>query len=111
MSRSEFRWNKKRKHYAYLFKDKGDFRKNLLLHSDPNEKPQLTKEEQKAFDSKHTILYHHPNPRKEQNKKYYVENRIYIDNKCSFEIRIYHWRWHRNDKRKIKRLKKGRRTR
>ena len=36
MSRSEFKWNKKRKHYAYLFKDIGDKRKNLLLHSDPS---------------------------------------------------------------------------
>ncbi len=33
MSRSEFRWNKKRKHYAYLHKDIGKKRKNILLTS------------------------------------------------------------------------------
>ena len=33
MSRSEFRWNKKRKHYAYLFKDIGRKRLNLLISS------------------------------------------------------------------------------
>ena len=35
MSRSEFRWNKKRKHYAYLFKDIGRKRLNLLISSKP----------------------------------------------------------------------------
>ena len=31
MSRSEFRWNKKRKHYSYLFKDVGQQKMNLLI--------------------------------------------------------------------------------
>ena len=35
MSRSEFRYNKKRKHYAYLFKDVGSRRKNIVLSSKP----------------------------------------------------------------------------
>ncbi len=35
MSRSKFRFNKKRKHYAYLFKDLGSYRKNLILSTKP----------------------------------------------------------------------------
>ena len=35
MARSEFRWNKKRKHYAYLHKDRGSKRKNILITSKP----------------------------------------------------------------------------
>ena len=111
MSRSEFRWNKKRKHYAYLFKDNGKLIKNLLLHSNPNTKYKLTKAQQKEFTKKHTRLYRHPNPNKPISEIYYVENRIYIDVLGSFDRRVYQWKWHKNDKRKIKRLKKGRRTR
>ena len=114
MSRSEFRWNKKRKHYAYLFKDKGEYRKNILLHSDPEEKDNWKKfsnKDKTVFYKKNTRLYRHPNPSKPPNKKYYVENRVYIDNVKSFDNRTYNWKWHKNDKRKIKRIKKGRRTR
>ena len=35
MSRNEFRWNKKRKHYAYLHKDIGTKRINILISSKP----------------------------------------------------------------------------
>ena len=52
MSRSEFRWNKKRRHYAYQFKDAGRRRKNLLLHSDPTYKEKWDKEKQKDFNKK-----------------------------------------------------------
>lgn len=33
MSLSEFRYNKRRKHYSYIYGQKGDYRKNLLLSS------------------------------------------------------------------------------
>lgn len=111
MSRSEFRWNKKRKHYAYLFKDVGDRRKNLLLHSGPTKKHGWNKEKEKEFNKRHTKLYRHPNRHKSLNEKFYVENRIYSDNKKSFGSQNYNWKWDINDKRKIKRLKKGHRTR
>ena len=62
VSRSEFRWNKKRKHYAYIFKDKGHERKNMLITS-------------KSVVLKHKngrnkvvliniALFHHPNSEK-----------------------------------------------
>ena len=111
MSRSEFRWNKKRKHYAYIFQEKGEFFKNLLIHSDPSKHKDWTKQKEKDFLKRHTVLYRNPNPNKSLSQKYYVENRIYVDKSSSFEIRKYEWNWDKNDKRKIKRLKKGRRTR
>ena len=111
MSRSEFRWNKKRKHYSYLFKDRGKYRKNLLIHSDPSKKEKWNGEKQNEFEKKHTKLFRHPNKNKPKNEKYYVENRIYVDLHDSFESRVYKWNWDKNDKRKIKRLKKGRRSR
>ncbi len=111
MSRSEFRWNKKRKHYAYLFKDVTNYRKNLLLHSDKVFAKCKTEKEKKEFGLKHTKLFRHPNPRKSSSETFYVENRVYVDSESSFRERRYSWSWHSNDKRKIKRLKKGRRTR
>ena len=106
MSKSEFRWNKKRKHYSYLFKNKGLLVKNLLLHSDPSKANDWSEDKEKAFKKKHTKLYRHPNPSIDDKGTYYVENRIYVDVNKSFANRKYHWNWHKNDKRKIKRLKK-----
>ena len=105
MSRSEFRWNKKRKHYAYLFKDKGDYRKNLLLSS----KPIMIEKKHKKNRIKTRItiniaLHHHPNILK--NDKFYVIPIVYIDNKDSFDVVVLKtWTFDKNDKRKIKRLK------
>lgn len=107
MSRSEFRWNKKRKHYAYLFKDLGDYRRNILLHSDPSIKVGWNEIKQRHFCKNYIKLYRHPNPNKTPYKTYYVEKRICVDHKDSFDAIIYKkWRWNKNDKRKIKRLKK-----
>ena len=111
MSRSEFRWNKKRKHYTYLFKDKGNLRKNILLHSDPSKKNGWSERKQHDFEKKHVKLSKHPNPNNPNIKKYYVEKRIYVDAIESFGGQKYAWSWNKNDKRKIKRIKKGHRTR
>ena len=111
MSRSEFRWNKKRKHYAYLFKDKGDYRKNLLIHSDPRKKKGWNNSKQKLFEKKCVRLYRHPNQKKSVSEIFYIEKRHYVDSNSCFENRIYKWNWNKNDKRLIKRIKKGRRTR
>ena len=111
MSRSEFRWNKKRKHYTYLFKDKGNFRKNILLHSDPSKKSGWNERKQRDFEKKHVKLFKHPNPNNPNIKKYNVEKRIYTDDVKSFGGQKYTWSWNKNDKRKIKRIKKRHRTR
>ena len=111
MSRSEFRWNKKRKHYSYLFKKMGLLVKNILVHSDPSSKSNWNKEKQKDFEKKHVKLFRHPNPNKNGKETFYVEKRIYMDPEDSFHERKYPWSWNKNDKRLIKRIKKGRRTR
>ena len=99
MSRSEFRYNKKRKHYAYIYKDIGTYRKNILISS-----------KQYVFNRKGKIkyvnisLYRHPN--KHKKGKYYAIPRNYVDfNEC-FSDKNYSWDWDKNDKRKIKRIKK-----
>lgn len=99
MARSEFRFNKKRKHYAYLFKDLGDYRNNILITS-----------KKYVFNRSGKIkyinisLYRHPNYVK--SGQFYIVPRLYVDHKDSFGDKKYHWKWHKNDKRKIKRIKK-----
>ena len=96
MSRSEFRYNKKRKHYAYLFKDVGEYRKNVLLST----KSFYLKHNKKK---KNVKLYLHPNGSK---KQVFVIPRIYLDHFSSFDVLIVGWVFDKNDKRKIKRIKK-----
>lgn len=97
MSRSEFRYNKKRKHYSYLFKDKGLYRKNLLLTSKANRK-------RHKKIKKNVKLHKHPN--KSCNKEAYVIPVIYVDNQNSFSDEKLNWNFDKNDKRKIKRIKR-----
>lgn len=100
MARSEFRWNKKRKHYAYLHKDIGSKRKNILITSKPIIKNRTGKKLVINIP-----LCHHPNRFKDGN--FYVIPRNYVDELISFDDKIYQWKWHKNDKRKIKRIKKN----
>ena len=97
MARSEFRYNKKRKHYSYLFKDVGTYRKNLLLTS-----KSTRRFHQK--NKKNVKLYKHPNDK--SSKDVYVIPIIYSDYINSFDSKILKWKFDKNDKRKIKRLKK-----
>ena len=102
MSNSEFKWNKRRKHYAYSHKKRGTKEENLLISS----KPYVLKRK----NNKNKIilvnvpLYHHPNPNKEG--QFYVIPRNYLDESTDFDSKIYSWNWNHNDKRKIKRIKK-----
>ncbi len=98
MSRSEFRWNKKRKHYAYLHKDDGEKRLNILITS----KPYVLRKGK--IQMINIPLYKHPNNKEGQ---YYLVPRNYADNKNSFDNKIYKWNWNKNDKRKVKRIKKN----
>ena len=98
MSRSEFRYNKKRKHYAYLFKDLGEYRKNILLSTKPY---RIIHGKQK----KNVVLFKHPN--KNQTISIYVIPYVYIDHISSFGSEVLIWFFDKNDKRKIKRIKRG----
>ena len=101
MARSEFRYNRKRKHYSYLFKDIGLRRKNIVLTSKP-----FRKEHKKA--KKNIKLYKNPNPN--NNSDSYFVPKIYIDSIDSFDSRKLKWFFHPNDKRKIKRIIKKAKT-
>ena len=95
MSRSEFRYNRKRKHYAYLFKDYKDYKGNILLSTKPYRKwHNKTK--------KNIKLYKHPNSNSKVQA--YIISIIYIDHIDSFDLKKYDWRFNINDKRKIKRI-------
>ena len=102
MSISEFRYNKKRKRYAYLFKRIGVFRKNFIFTTKPF---RIWKGKLK----KNIKLYKHPN--QESKITIYVIPLIHIDNISSFTEKIYLWRFHKNDKRIIKRIKKQKKNR
>ena len=97
MSRSEFRYNRKRKHYSYLYKDVGSRRKNIVLTSKPYRKEHKKKK-------KNIKLYKNPNPNN-LNDSYLIPI-IYDDDISSFDERKLKWKFHPNDKRKVKRLKK-----
>ena len=99
MSRSEFRWNKKRKHYAYLYKDIGHKRMNILISS----KPYVMRKGRIVFAN--IPLYKHPSAKK--NGQFYLVPRSYLDDVLSFDVKIYtSWVFHKNDKRKVKRIKR-----
>lgn len=101
MALSEFRYNKKRKHYSYLYKKKGDYRQNLLLSTDPTV---TEKKFGKVKEIKNVKLHKHPNPN--STKTAYVVTRPYTDHKSSFTDKVYtNWRFDKNDKRKIKKIK------
>ena len=98
MALSEFRYNKRRKHYSYLFKRTGSKRKNVILSSKP-----VRYHHGKARNN--IKLYKHPNPN--SSKQVYLIPIIYNDDISSFEENKSKWKFHPNDKRKVKRIKKN----
>ena len=97
MSISEFRWNKKRKHYAYLFRNKGKLALNIIITTKP---VRLVHGKAKS----NIKLYKHPNPN--CIKEAYVVPYVFLDNLLSFYNKLYKWNFDINDKRKIKRIKR-----
>ena len=100
MSRSEFRWNKKRKHYSYLFKDVGQQKMNLLLHT----KGFLEIKRKNGKIRQINFIPLSKRPDGKEGPTIFVEPKIYVDE--NFSERQYNWKFDINDKRKIKRLKK-----
>lgn len=101
MALSEFRYNKKRQHYSYIFGQKGNLRKNLLLTSKDTRKK---KKKGKYKEKKNIKLYRHPNPNK--NEEQYIIPKIEYDDFSSFGKEL-NWNFHPYDRRKIKKIKKG----
>lgn len=100
MAYSKFRFNKRRKHYSYLFKTHGSRVDNMLLTS----KPYRVRHEHLE---KNVKLYKHPNPNSD--KQVYIIPIIYNDELSSFDSKELKWNFHPNDKRKVKRIKKRKR--
>ena len=98
-----FRYNKKRKHYAYIFRIRNDYCFNILLST----KEYTVKNKHGVKRNvKNIKLYKHPNPLKGTIAVYIIKNKPYIDKKESFSSDVLKWVWDINDKRKIKRMKK-----
>ena len=97
MAISEFRFNKKRKHYAYLFKIMGTKIKNILISSKPT---RIVVGKAK----KNIKLFRHPNPK--SMVTIYLIPYVYFDSMDSFGDKLYPWKFDKNDKRVVKRLKK-----
>ena len=95
MARSEFRYNKKRKHYSYIFKDLGIYRKNIVLSSKEFRK-------WKGKYKRNIKLFAHPNPNSA--KEVFLIPIIYIDHCTVFDGKKLKWKFDRNDKRKVKRI-------
>lgn len=80
-----------------MFKDLGTKRKIIILSSKP-----FRKVHRKT--KKNIKLYKHPNPYSD--KEVYVIPFVYIDDIASFDEEKRNWKFHQNDKRIIKRIKK-----
>ena len=106
MSTSEFRYNKKRKHYAYIFKKVGRMRKNILISS----KRLMIEKKHKNNRAKtkitiNIVLYRHPNNNKAG--LFYLIPRVYMDDISSFDnLILEEWTFDKNDKRKVKHIKR-----
>ena len=100
----EFRYNRRRKHYSYIFKRRNGKYYNLLLSSKPTE---TKTREGRIVEYNNIPLYKHPNPNKSEDKQWVI-NRVYKDinfNK-TFDKKL-NWQFHLFDKRKIKKIKKS----
>lgn len=103
MALSEFRYNKKRKHYSYIFGQKGNKRKNVLLTSKQKRKKKK-KGKYKYYEN--VKLHEHPNPNKKGELQYVIP-KIEYDDISSFDEVKSSWKFHLYDRRKIKRIKKN----
>ena len=70
---------------------------NIVLSSKP-----YRKEHRKM--KKNIRLYKNPNPNND-NQSYLIP-KVYVDSIDSFDTRRLNWQFHKNDKRKVKRIKK-----
>lgn len=75
-------------------------KKNILITI----KPQITRKGKTNINN--VPLYKHPNPNKDG--KFYLIPRNFLDDESSFEQKVYtNWKFHKNDKRKVKRIKRN----
>lgn len=103
---NEFRYNKKRKHYAYIIKICGEYRVNIPLST---KSTYIDKKNKKVKLVRNIKISCHPNPNKNiKSECYYIVNhKPYLDHFSCFSSQVYvGWKWNKNDKRIVKRFKK-----
>lgn len=103
MALSEFRYNKKRKHFSYIFGKKGNKRKNILLSSKSQRKEKKKKGKYKIYDNVKLTI----NPNPNNNESSYLINKIYLDDNTSFGNVKSNWKFHPYDRLKVKKIKKS----
>ncbi len=94
MSKSEFRYNRRRKHPSYVFKEKKNKYHSILITHAPI-----------SANNKNIKLYKNPKPN--DNSQAYMIPKIYKDDISSYNKPYKGWQLHRYDKRNVKRIKKG----
>ena len=100
MSKQEFRYNKRRGHYSYIYAEDGDNRKNLLLSTKENKK---VNRKGKVHIVDNVKLDKHPNPN--SNKDVWVMTRRFVDNKKAFSKNAYkNWKFTKSDKMKVDKI-------
>ena len=102
MSKSEFKYNKKRKHYSYSHKKCG-----VKEEKHPYFFKTICKKEQKGKGKDNSKKYSSASSSKSKKRRSILcYSKNYLDDSESFDSIQYNWCWDRNDKRKIKRIKK-----
>ena len=101
--KNRFRFNKKRKHYSYIFTIKNGYCSNILLTT---KRESINKKHGKSIIVRNIRLYKHPNPRKTNVIVFIYNHPPYIDAIESFDSKKLNWKWDINDKRNVKRMKK-----
>ena len=101
--KNKFRYNKKRKHYSYIFKIVNGFCLNILLTTQPES---IHKKHGKIIKIRNIKLHMHPNHRRSNTIVFIYNHQPYIDAIESFDCKQLDWEWDVNDKRKVKRFKK-----
>ena len=95
MKKSEFRFNKKRKHPSYVFKEKNNKYHSILITHSPMTKNKIN-----------IKLYKNPEPNNKTDA--YLVKKIYKDDINSYSRQVFrNWKFHKYDKRNVKRIKKN----
>ena len=104
MNHDEFRWNKKRKHYAYLISGSDLLIPNILITSKP-----IMVEKKNKKKTRITInipLCRHPNSNK--NGQFFLIPIIYFDSIESFDKNVFkNWAFDKSDIEKVENIKKN----
>ena len=101
--KNTFKYNKKRKHYAYIFKTMGIYCVNILLTTKAESKH---KKHGRVYVIRNVPLFKHPNKSGSNIAVFIYNHSPYFDKHDSFDLKELNWSFDICDKRKIKRFRK-----